>query len=127
MKGKVSLTLMELLIMTLVFAMAAALCLQIFAKADELSRATILQDRAVLLAQNGAEVMKACAGDLDTAAKGLDGSLDGNVITVCCEELVMTIRKAASSIPGLGSGEIQVHHGKECLFVLDFAWQEVVP
>lgn len=127
MKNKASLVLMELLVMILVFALAAAVCLGIFVKSDEISRSTHLRDRAVVLAQNGAEVMKACAGEADTAADKLDGFVNGDVITVCREELVMTIAKVPSQIPGLGSGAVQVWQGDVCLFVLEFAWQEVAP
>ena len=58
MKSKASLSLMELLVMVLIFALAAALCLQTFAKAQTISLETARQDEAVLLAQNGAELLK---------------------------------------------------------------------
>ena len=58
MKSKASLSLMEMLVMVLIFALAAALCLQIFAKARTISLETARQDEAVLLAQNGAELLK---------------------------------------------------------------------
>ena len=52
MKNKTSLAMMELLVMVLVFALAAALCLGIFAKTDKMSQQTELRDGAVLMAQN---------------------------------------------------------------------------
>ena len=58
MKSKASLSLMELLVMVLIFALAAALCLQTFAKARSISLETARQDEAVLLAQNSAELLK---------------------------------------------------------------------
>ena len=58
MKSKASLVLMELLVMILIFALCAALCLQAFVGADRISRETALQDDAVLLAQNTAEALK---------------------------------------------------------------------
>ena len=65
MKHRASLTLMELLVMVLVFALAAAVCLRCFAAAAVTARETDLQTRAALLAQNGAEILKASAGDLE--------------------------------------------------------------
>lgn len=65
MRNRASLQLMEQLIMILVFGVAAALCLQVFAKSAEISRKTACQDEAVLTAWNGAELYKngqdACA------------------------------------------------------------------
>ena len=58
MRSKASLQLMEQMIMILVFAVAAALCLQVFAKSGEISRRTACQDAAVQLARNAAELYK---------------------------------------------------------------------
>ena len=58
MKSKSSLLLMEQLIMVLVFALAAALCLQVFAKSAEIARQTACQDAAVQIARNAAETYK---------------------------------------------------------------------
>ena len=57
MKQKTSLLLMEQLVMILVFALAAARGLQIFAKADAISQETARRDRAVVLARNAAELL----------------------------------------------------------------------
>ena len=70
MKQKTSLLLMEQLVMILVFALAAALCLQIFAKADAISQETARRDRAVVLARNAAELLKATGG----IVQGMSGS-----------------------------------------------------
>ena len=58
MKNKASLILMEQLIMILVFALAAALCLQVFAKSVQIAEQTACRDAAVQMAQNGAELWK---------------------------------------------------------------------
>ena len=58
MKSKATLVLMEQLVMLLVFALAAALCLNVFARADEISKQTARRDEAVLIAQNAAEILK---------------------------------------------------------------------
>ena len=49
MKSKAPLMLMEQMVMLLVFALAAALCLQAFVKADEISKQAEARDRAVLV------------------------------------------------------------------------------
>ena len=58
MKNKTFLVLMEQLVMILVFALAAALCLQAFVFTHRTSLRHEQRDRAVLEAQNAAEAMK---------------------------------------------------------------------
>ena len=58
MRNKTFLVLMEQLVMILVFALAAALCLQAFAFARRTALRHEQRDRAVLEAQNAAEAMK---------------------------------------------------------------------
>ena len=59
MGRRASLTLMELLVIVLVFALCAALCLRVFVAADGISQENHLRDEATLLAQNTAEALKA--------------------------------------------------------------------
>ena len=59
MKSKAPLVMMEQMVMILVFALAAALCLQAFVLSDSISRENQRRDRAVLLCQNLAEECKA--------------------------------------------------------------------
>lgn len=127
MRNKASLILMEQLVMVLVFALAAAVCLGVFVKADGISRETALRDRAVMMAQNGAEVMKRCSGDLETAAKILNGTADETTITVQDGKLTMKIEKTASEVPGLGLAEVRVWGGNTILFTITVGWQEVAP
>lgn len=115
MKNKVSLQLMELLVMILVFSLAAALCLQVFARAVEISRETECRDQAVILARNAAELLKATAGDTE-AAEHL--SRDGFRVTV---------KTKPARLPGLGEAEIQVFYEDQIVFCLDTGWQEVLP
>lgn len=125
MKSRASLVLMEQLVMILVFALCAALCLGLFVRADALSRETDLQDRAVVLAQNGAETIKACRGDLDRAAVLLNGTRSGDTITVPGESMTMLITVTASDVPGLGTAEITVTGEDQTILSLTAAWQEV--
>ena len=115
MKHKASLVLMEQLVMILVFALAAALCLQVFGKAREISVETARRDQAVVLARNAAELLKATDGDV-SAAQAL--SRDGYRVTV------LTI---PASVPGLSCAEIVVSFAEETLFSLETGWQEVLP
>lgn len=115
MKNKASLLLMEQLVMILVFALAAALCLELFAKAGEISRETVRYDQAVVLATNAAELLKAASGNPE-AAEQL--SRDGYRVTV-------TLQPRRQ--PGLARGEIRVFYEQQLLFTLETGWQEVLP
>lgn len=127
MRNRAALTLLELLVMVLVFALAAAVCLQCFAEAALIRRETACLDRAVILAQNGAEILKAGSGDLEKAAALLDGAVSGNSLTAEQEGLTLTIQKQDSPIPGLGCALAEVTAGGEYLFSLTVAWQEGIP
>ena len=115
MKHKASLVLMEQLVMLLVFALAAALCLQVFAKAREISGETARRDQAVILARNGAEILKATSGDR-SAAEAL--SREGYRVTV---------DPKPASVPGMARSEIRVFYEEDLLFSLETGWQEVLP
>lgn len=115
MKSKVSLQLMEQLVMLLVFALAAALCLQIFVKAGEISEETARYDGAVTLAANAAEVLKATGGDI-SAAEALSR-----------ENYRVAVKQKPARISGLVEAQIQVSWDKELLFRLDIGWQEELP
>lgn len=58
MRSKAPLILMEQMVMLLVFALAAALCLQAFVKSDALSSRSEARDHALLEAQNAAEALR---------------------------------------------------------------------
>lgn len=109
MKSRASLVLMEQLIMVLVFALAAALCLRCFAKAEEISVQTARRDEAVRIAQNAAELLK--AGKEPEAASE--------------EGFTVDILEANTDIPGLRQAEIRVRYEEELLFALPTGWQEV--
>ena len=114
MKNKASLLLMEQLVMVLVFALAAALCLTAFVKADQISRETARRDEAVLLAQNAAQVLKATSGDLEQAmATGADSGYR------------LEIDWMDTAVSLLGKAEIRVWQEDELVFSLQVGWQEV--
>ena len=75
MENKASFTLMELLIMVLVFSLAAAGCLRCFVWAKLTSEETAEFDRAVVLAQNTAEALKSTGGNCREAAALVDAGV----------------------------------------------------
>lgn len=125
MKNRTSLVLMEQLVMILVFALAAAVCLQIFVGAGRISQHTQQQDEAVLLAQNGAETVKALKGDLPEIAGTLGGTADDTSVLVEAEGLLMEITLLPEEMPGLGQANVQVTNRETALFSLTVGWQEV--
>lgn len=67
MKSKAPLALMEQMVMLLVFALAAALCLQAFVKSDQVSLKSQTKSSAAFAAQNTAEVIRHNGGSLEHA------------------------------------------------------------
>ena len=114
MKNKTSLLLMEQLVMILVFALAAARCLQAFAQAKVISEETASYDQSVTLARNAADLLKATGGDLQTV-QALEER--GFSLSVTRQD----------SLPGLAMGEIQVFFENTLLFSLETGWQEALP
>lgn len=144
MKSKAPLALMEQLVMLLVFALAAALCVQAFSAADSLSRQGERRDRAALLAQNTAEMLKEYGAQIDAAelADELGGAAeDGARVRVYLDgtltqtqptptedtEYLLQVELMEPSCGGrLGRAEIAVYpaDGEEPLFSIPAAWQE---
>ena len=114
MKNKTSLLLMEQMVMVLVFALAAALCLSVFVKADQISQETARRDEAVLLAQNAAEVLKATSGDVGRA-----------MAAAAASDYRLEIERVESKLDLLGQAEIRVWLEEEVVFSLRTGWQEV--
>lgn len=79
MRSKAPLALMEQAIMVLVFALAAALCLQAFVWSDRTSRQNQDRDQAMLLAQSAAEALKQAGGDMAHAQAQTAERLEGQV------------------------------------------------
>ena len=137
MKKKASLALVEQMIMILVFAVAAALCLQAFALAVRLSRENEDRDRAVVLAQNTAEVCGAVGGDGSLLAEKLGGFAAAEGWAAFLGEDLKESKEGAYRVevtrqipecPGLGRARVCVYaagNGK-LLFELPVAWQEEI-
>ena len=130
MRNKSPLSLMEQMLMVLVFALAAALCLQGFVLANRISTRIEARNHAVTIAQNAAEIVKHLSGDLEQTARQLNGDWDGSVLQADYEpvtqikELHLEITPADSSSPLLGTAQIRVLQGEEILFEITAAWQE---
>lgn len=124
MKNKSPLPLMEQLLMVLVFALAAALCLQGFVLANRISERLETRNQAVTMAQNAAEIIKYTAGDLQQAADRLDGSWNGHVLTVSSAPLHLEASPADTASPLLGTAHIRVLQGDEILFEITVGWQK---
>ena len=135
MKNKAPLTMMEQVIMLLVFALAAALCLQAFTAASQTSKHYAARDRAATQAQSAAEALKATGGDYDAAASLLDGFLMDGTLLVYYDEnwqltdapeiaYVVTVPPADSSQAYLSQTTVTVSDADlEPLFSLPVSWQ----
>lgn len=139
MKSKAPLALMEQLVMLLVFALAAALCLQAFVLSDQMSGRCEERDRAVTAVQNAAETLKSCGGDLDAGVRILGGTSAGGqwqigydagwkqtAVDQAAYQVLVVLKPTEE--PLLGSAEVlaQTVEGRQ-LFQLAVSWQEVEP
>lgn len=73
MKRKAPLSMMELMVMIAVFALAAALCLRAFVKSDQISRRAEDRDNAAVLCQSVAELIQHEKGGLALALEKVSG------------------------------------------------------
>lgn len=143
MKSKAPLALMEQLVMVLVFALAAALCVQAFFASDRMSRQGEVRDRAVLLAQNTAEYLKeygaeqtaqtlaqTLGGTAETPERVcvyLDGGLSEDRPAPADAAYLLRVELEDARYGGrLGRAEVSVYQAgaAEPLFSIPAAWQE---
>lgn len=119
MRHKTPLVLTELLIMLLVFAVAAGLCLQAFMWADQTSRSSAQEDMAIAAAQNGAELTKLYLGDLETAAAERGGTWDGESWRFTVDDCQVTVTLLPTENPYLGTAKVTAGETE-----LTVAWQK---
>lgn len=81
MRSKAPLVMMEQIIMVLIFALASALCVQMFVLSEKLSKQTEAQNRAVLEAQNAAETIKARGLEQYVQEQGAESVKEGFLIS----------------------------------------------
>lgn len=112
MKNKVSLMLMEQIVMVLAFALGAALCLTLFLRADRITEDTARREEGARLAQNAVEILKS-GGDVSALDAG---------------EYTIVVAPIASDVPGyLNRAAVAVQWKAQTVFSLETAWQEVTP
>lgn len=137
-RNKAPLALMEQLAMLLIFALAAAVCLQVFVTSDRLSRRMADRDRAAQLSQNVAEVLRHTGGDFARTAALLDApNWDGDSLMIDYDgdwaladgatRYTLGATRVPSGLSNLGKAQVwcRDEHGDEELFRLEVAWQEV--
>lgn len=140
MRSKAPLALMEQMVMLLVFALAAALCLQAFVKSDAVSGRAEARDRASVLVQSTAETIRHYGdGDmgsaLSRAAEELGAGYQQGILWLDYDEdwnpdpagpYRLTAQGVPTDIPGLWKVQVAVTEGQtepEVLFELEAAWQ----
>lgn len=148
MKSKAPLLLMEQMVMLVVFALAAALCVQAFVRSDASSRRSEARDHAVVLCQNAAELIRH-TGDVGDALAQLHGQVyerdgvyhayydqDMNYVWSqpdCGMEAPqiayrLEVTPVDTGVDGLGKARVEMTTTEDnsVVFALDVAWQEEV-
>lgn len=137
MKSKAPLALMEQLVMLLVFALAAALCLQMFVLSDGKSLDYEARDYGILEVQNAAETVKMNYGDLAACVQSYGGELQGDRWVLGYdsqwnrealekgEYQVVVSPLAAEDFLGMAEVSAQKADGEE-IFTVTVCWQEAV-
>lgn len=148
-RDKTPLLLLEQMVTLLVFALAAAICLQIFVTARLQSQDIARRDQAAVLCQNTAETLRATGGDVEAALAQISGvapgQRDGFGYFVPYNEdwealsyegrpldsaYTLRVQGLDSGVAGLGAAEIEAYVWKkgemEPLFRLETAWQKEV-
>lgn len=145
MRSKAPLAMMEQMVMLLVFALAAALCLQAFVKSDQMSKGMEARDQALLLCQNVAEAVRSNGGDAGEAARAAAERLgyhcdQGSIYQEFDEDwnpvehgvYRLDAGGISTDIPNLQAAHVCVRTGynagqeTEVLFEIEVAWQEEV-
>ena len=135
MRNRSSLALMEQLIMLTVFALAAALCLKIFALSGSVSKNMEIRDRAVTAVQNAAETIKIAEGDLTQHTELCGGNVTGGVWKNYYDaagnmtdpkDAAFCVTVFVTENPGehLGTAEVIAESDEKEIFSLTVAWQE---
>lgn len=146
MRSKTPLAMMEQIIMVLVFALAAALCLRAFVWSDQVSRSGEERDRAAVLAQSAAETIKhegerthgAAEDVLSSAAETLGAEYTvGAALELRCggdddgeDPLILRAEDAGAGDDPAGLAKVRVFVADEdpenVIFEITVAWQTEV-
>ena len=127
--------LLEIVIMLLFFSVSVAVCMRIFAVSCSISERKTDIDRAVILAQNVAEALKAANGDTESAAAVTGGIPGANNLKIYCgsdwepagpDNAEFVIEAELYHVNYLASARVSVTAASgEELFSLRTGWQEV--
>ena len=136
MRSKAPLALMEQMVMLLVFALAAALCLQAFLKSDAISTRSEERDRAAIQAQNAAETIRHYGGDmgnaLSLAAQDLGAGYEQGVLWQDYDKdwnpapdgpYRLTAQGVPTETDGLWTAAVAVESKDGLLFEMNISWQ----
>ncbi|WP_195985207.1 hypothetical protein [Clostridium sp. D33t1_170424_F3] len=146
-RSRVTLVLMEQVLMLLAFALAAALCVQTFVYASRQSIYNEERDRAVQMAQTAVEIMKSTGGTVEQAQLAAAERMGGQVLQENWQVFYdqdwrevpggmpfrYSLRAVAepTDLKGFYKANVQVvanqeeNGTQEVLFQLTAAWQEV--
>lgn len=124
-RSKAPLALMEQIIMILVFALTAAVCLQAFVYSNNLSEEGDKENLAASHAQEVVETCKMYSGDLDQVQLKLSGERTENGLSVFYEEDHMTVfLEITEQDDWLARAKVSVRDEKDKeIFSVDTAWQ----
>ncbi|HCT65478.1 MAG TPA: hypothetical protein DIC60_09490 [Lachnospiraceae bacterium] len=88
-RNKSGLLLMELMVVTLFFSVAAVICIKIFFAGESLSKESQVLTNTVIQAQNAAQLIKSDRGGIETLCDYYGATAkDGNIIIYFDDELV---------------------------------------
>lgn len=129
MKNKTALLLIELALLVAVFAVAAAVCLRLFAWADTTAKEDARRDTALLHAQNAAQEIKRSQGDLEQAAQRMGGEVKAGLWELQLEDgALLRAESWETECDYLGMARITVLGSDgSVLAQLDACWQEDGP
>lgn len=135
-EGKAPLVLMEQVIMVLVFALVAAICIQAFVLARNISLCMTERDHAMNIAQTLAETVKAYGGSMEEVGNELGGSIDGEQLVfhydgqwngvANAEEAqyrVVFVREESDAFCRYGTISVSDKAQKQEIFSMQVAWQ----
>ena len=123
-KSKAPLVLMEQLIMILVFAITAAVCIQGFVHSVSLSRQSSLQWKAVTHQQEVVEVIKANQGNLQQAAEQLEGTVtDNGLERFYLEDDMKVVVELLPTEEYLQKANVTVYNRNKQIKEMEAAWQ----
>lgn len=138
MKSKAPLVLIEQLVMLLVFALTAALCLRAFVWSELRSQRLEARTYAVTLVQSAAETIRHYK-DLPTAAQHLGGRYEQEQLRLAYDQnwqpisgdgaYYLTAQELLPETEGLQAARVELKtsgNEPEVLFALEIAWQEEV-